>query len=94
MVLKEGLWCRVCRVRVPLVEAGQHDLDYHTPNPHDRDWPTFFAGSNTSPEQRPPNRLGYKIDAVTIDISGRRDLHEPESLAGGIRNRPWREPSP
>lgn len=54
MSLSEGVWCRRCKERIPLSEAGEHELS------HDEDEPLVrTAGPHTSIDRNTPRRDGY-----------------------------------
>lgn len=90
--MKEGIYCRWCRKRIPLVQAGEHDIAEHLDDPL-----VAASGQNVSldrvvtsdePRGRAPRS---RTDAESY---GRRsaDVHDPERIAGGVRNRPWSVP--
>lgn len=77
----EGVLCPHCHKRIPLVEFGEHEVVEHD---------TIGGRDCLSPAPPMPNvgtkrRTSYKRKE--------RDIHDPERIAGGIRNRPWSQRS-
>lgn len=83
----EGIFCRGCGKRVPLVDVGVHELD------HAGFGPAEIGATGSSPV--PLDRTGGKVDTRPPDESGMDtvDLHEPESLSGSFHRRAWRDGS-
>lgn len=72
----EGVLCPHCKRRYPLVEYGEHEATEHLD--------TLYISCSPTPVMDncgTKRRTSYKRKD--------RDIHDPERIAGGIRNRPW-----